>query len=101
VKGVVLIEGLGPMPGGMIRLHSPANSTYTGHGEIDDHGRFTIVTLRGEEKVEGLPAGEYEVIVLPPARAKYATAQIDLQEKFRITAGENNLAITVPPPGRE
>ncbi len=36
------------------------------NGPIDPDGRFTLGTIVGNERVSGVPEGEYEATVIPP-----------------------------------
>ena len=60
VEGTVLFQDGEPVRTGRIEYNA-VDGPYRAMGEIDDGGRFELITAEGDN---GLPSGEYEIIVV-------------------------------------
>jgi hypothetical protein len=98
VTGSVVYKGGRPVAGGAIQF-TPADTSYSVTGDINDDGTFTLHTFKDNEKTSGAPEGEYKVIVQPPIGPdQRGVAAIPLPKPYKVEAKDNRFAIEVDPP---
>src|SRR2546429_463577 len=61
VTGTVTTELGQPYPGGSLQFRPDSNEDLTVLGDIEKDGTFRLRTLKGSARVEGAPAGSYQV----------------------------------------
>jgi len=96
VTGSVNYKGGGPVAGGAVQFTPVSDPSFSVSGEINDDGSFTLYTVKGNERVQGAPEGEYKVTVQPPIPADHrAVPAIALPKTFHIEAKDNSFSIEV------
>jgi hypothetical protein len=68
-------------------------------GPIEDDGTFDVSTLRtsDQQRVDGVPEGEYRVTVFPQGNDKYVLPQ-ELPGKVTVKAGDNRFDFKIDRP---
>lgn len=103
--GSVVYKGGRPMTGGSIQLTSTEDPLLRVVGTIESDGHFTLSTLKDNTRVDGAPAGQFQVVVTPPLTANprsgldvphQAVSPVTLPKKVQIEPAENTLMIEVP-----
>jgi hypothetical protein len=98
VTGSVVYKDGKPVAGGSIFFRSVTDSSFAASGDIDKDGKFVVMTVKDNEKVRGLPEGEYRVTVQPPIPPDQRAVQaIDLPQTFKVEPKDNQFAIEVEP----
>ena len=96
VTGSVAYKDGKPVAGGSIFFRSLTDTSFAASGDIEKDGKFTVFTVKENEKLRGLPEGEYRVTVQPPIPPdQRAAPAIDLPQTFRVEAKDNQFAIEV------
>jgi hypothetical protein len=96
VTGSVVYKDGKPVAGGSIFFRSVTDTSFAASGDIDKDGKFTVFTVKENEKLRGLPEGEYRVTVQPPIPPdQRAAPAIELPQTFKVEAKENQFAIEV------
>jgi hypothetical protein len=103
--GSVVYKGGKPMAGGSIQLTSGDDPLLRVFGAIESDGRFTLSTVKDNARVDGAPAGQFQVIVTPPLATDprsglnvphQSVMPITLPKQVQIEPAENTLKIEVP-----
>jgi hypothetical protein len=96
VTGLVVYKDGKPVAGGSIFFRSVTDTSFAASGDIDKDGKFSLSTVKDNEKVRGVPEGEYRVTVQPPIPPDQRTAPaIDLPQTFKVGAKDNQFTIEV------
>jgi hypothetical protein len=99
VSGTVVYKNGGPVVG-RIKFQPVGGSSYLAEGILGKDGRFTLSTLRpgGEERIDGAPAGEYTVSVIPVMLKPVVSGgrpDIQLPDRVHVHEGENNFSFEI------
>jgi hypothetical protein len=85
-----------PVACGSIFFRSMTDSSFAASGDIDKDGKFVVMTVKENEKLRGVPEGEYRVTVQPPIPPdQRAAPAIDLPQIFKVEAKDNQFSIEV------
>jgi hypothetical protein len=96
VAGTVHYKGGSPVAGGAIEFSSISDTSFSISGEIDDTGSFTLYTIKGSDRVRGVPEGEYKVTVRPPIQSDHRPVPaIALLITYRVEPKDNTFTIEV------
>jgi hypothetical protein len=96
VTGTVVYKDGKPVAGGSVFFRSVTDSSFGASGDIDKDGKFSLSTVKGNEKLRGAPEGEYWVTVQPPIPPdQRAAPAIDLPHTFKVEAKDNQFTIEV------
>jgi hypothetical protein len=95
VTGTVHYKQGGPVPGS-VTFQAMTDQQLAFSGPIEDDGTFTVSTLRtsDQQRVDGMPEGDYRVAVFPQANDKYVVPQ-ELPGKVTVKAGENRFEFKI------
>jgi hypothetical protein len=102
VTGKITYGGLAP-GGGVVKFEPiPAKDEFIINGLLDAEGNFKLTTVRttdssGERK-NGAPAGEYNVVFMPPNedQTKQYVPPVTLPQTVKIEAKDNVLTLDAP-----
>jgi hypothetical protein len=96
VTGSVHYKSGGPVAGGAIQFTSVSDTSFSVSGDISDDGKFTLYTVKGNERVHGVPEGEYTVTVQPPIPAdQHVIPPIVLPKTYRVEPKDNEFTLEV------
>jgi hypothetical protein len=94
VTGTVVAKGGAPVTDGAVQFTHVTDTSFSVSGDIEKDGKFTLFTIKGNDRVSGVPEGEYRVmIVLPIPADQKGLPAVELRETFRVEAKDNHLPI--------
>jgi hypothetical protein len=92
ITGKVVEANGAPVTGGILMLRSVPNGEYGASGLLDSNGAFKLSTIVGNDKVEGIPAGEYKV-TFGRRSTSQADLPVDLKQTCKIAPDQKELEI--------
>jgi hypothetical protein len=96
VTGTAHYKDGSPVAGGAIEFASISDTSFSISGEIGDDGSFTLYTIKGSDRVRGVPEGDYKVTVRPPIQADHRpVAAIELPTTYHVEPRDNTFSIEV------
>jgi hypothetical protein len=99
VTGTVVYKGGGPVVG-RIKFRPVNDAPFRAEAIIEKDGKFSLATGRvgSEDRVPGVPAGEYSVTVIPVGLAPNPTAgrpDIQLPDHVQVKEGDNTFTFEI------
>jgi hypothetical protein len=99
VTGSVIVKGGKPLSSGAIQFSPVADTSYSVTGDISNDGTFTLRTVKGNDRANGAPEGEYRVtILLPIPEDQRAPPPIVLPKTCKVEPKDNHFSFEIDPP---
>lgn len=92
LTGRVLQVNGKPLNGGMVDMRDVNVPTNAATGVIGEDGEFKLATIVGNDRVEGIPPGEYQVVIMLDTTSQETPPAI-LKKKYTVKEGDTELIL--------
>ena len=97
VTGKVIHKGGKSVKDGGVQFSSLTDSSFTVSGDLAEDGSFTLHTIKGRERADGAPEGEYKVtILMPQSSDQRGVPAIELPKRYKVEPKDNDFVLEIP-----